>query len=209
MTLPDGIKRTSIGDRSVLATSGAPVGSEPVQDGWRAWEPDRSKVSAMIELGMNAAPQPGETVLYLGAAAGTTASHVVDVTEPVYAIEFAPRPARELVNVAEDRERLIPLLKDARRPKTYAHIIEADIDLVIQDVATRGQAAVAKANRRFLADDGRLVLAVKARSEDVTAAPAAIYEQVREGLRDAYDIVDEEPLDRYHNDHLGIVATPT
>jgi len=36
----------------------------------------------------------GETVLYLGAASGTTVSHVADFAGPTYAVEFAPRPAR-------------------------------------------------------------------------------------------------------------------
>lgn len=208
MSLPAGITRISINGQERLATQGKPIGSEPVKDGWRAWDPSRSKVSAMIEVGLDAAPHPDETVLYLGAGAGTTASHIADVTGPVYAIEFAPRPARELVAVADHRARLLPLLKDVRHPETYAHIVEAEIDLIVQDVATRGQANVALANRRFLAPDGRLVMAIKARSEEVTAAPDEVYETAVATLDAKYNVQDQARLDPYHDDHLGLIATP-
>jgi len=150
----------------------------------------------------------GETVLYLGAASGTTVSHVADFAGPTYAVEFAARPVRDLLDAAESRPRLFPLLKDARKPETYAHVVESDVDVIVQDVATRGQARVALENRRFLADDGRLLLAVKARSEDVTREPAAVFADVREELSGGYEILETERLEAYHADHLGIVARP-
>ena len=159
-------------------------------------------------MGVETGLTGGETVLYLGAAAGTTVSHVADFAGPTYAVEFAPRPARELVAAAEPRERLFPLLKDARRPTTYAHVVESNVDVVIQDVATRGQATVANRNAAFLADDGRLVLAIKARSEDVTADPETVYADVLAELETTYEVLETTPLDRFHADHLGVVATP-
>ena len=45
-------------------------------------------------------------VLYLGAAAGTTVSHVSDIVGPegnVYAVEFSHRPGRDLINMAKFR----------------------------------------------------------------------------------------------------------
>lgn len=206
--LPAGIERRSFEGRSRLATRGEPVYGEPTADGWRAWDPNRSKLGAMIELGMDHGLVGGETTLYLGAAAGTTVSHVADFAGPTYAVEFAPRPARDLLAAAESRERLIPLLKDARRPETYAHVVECDLDLIVQDVATRGQATVAVRNARFLAADGRLLLAVKARSEDVTEKPEAVFERALDRLRDRYEILGTERLDPYHEDHLGVIATP-
>ena len=59
---------------------------------------------------------------------------------------------------------------------------------VIQDVATRGQAEVALRNRQFLADDGRLLAAIKARSEDVTADPEAVFESVLDDIEDDADL---------------------
>ncbi|MDR9381668.1 MAG: fibrillarin-like rRNA/tRNA 2'-O-methyltransferase, partial [Natronomonas sp.] len=145
--------------------------------------------------------------LYLGAAAGTTVSHVADFAGPTYAVEFAPRPARELVAAAEPRERLFPLLKDARKPETYAHVVEP-VDAIVQDVATRGQAKVALANRRFLEDDGRLLLAVKPRSEDVVQDPSEVRAEVVETLEACYEILETRSLEPFHGDHFGIVATP-
>ncbi len=206
--LPAGVeRRTFDGDRR-LATRGTPVYGEPTDGEWRAWDPERSKLGGMLELGVDTGLRGGEAVLYLGAASGTTVGHVADFAGPTYAVEFAPRPVRDLLEVAASRPRLFPLLADARRPDTYAGVVESDVDVVVQDVATRGQADVALANARFLADDGRLLLAVKARSEDVTAEPAAVFDRVSDRLREKYELLETRRLDRYHEDHLGVVATP-
>ena len=206
--LPDSVERREIDGETRLATRGEPVYGEPTDGEWRAWEPNRSKLGAMLELGVDTGLEGGETVLYLGAASGTTVSHVADFAGPTYAVEFAARPARDLLSAAESRPRLFPLLKDARKPETYAHVVESGVDALIQDVATRGQAQVALRNRQFLAPDGRLILAVKARSEDVTADPEDVFSDVQADLEDGYEVLETTPLDRYHDDHLGIVARP-
>jgi len=205
--LPTGVERRRIEGTERLATRGAPVYGEPTGDGWRAWDPHRSKLGAMLELGMETGLAGNETVLYLGAAAGTTVSHVADFAGPTYAVEFAARPMRELVAAAEDRQRLFPLLKDARKPETYAHVVEP-VDVVVQDVATRGQADVALANRQFLDSDGRLLVAIKARSEDVTGDPEAVFGEVVEELSEGYEVLERQPLTPYHDDHLGVIARP-
>jgi fibrillarin-like pre-rRNA processing protein len=208
VVLPDGVERREIAGETRLATRGPAVYGEPTAGGWRAWDPERSKLGGMFELGLDTGLTGGETVLYLGAASGTTVSHVADFAGPTYAVEFAPRPARDLLDAAEPRDRLFPLLKDARKPETYAHVVEADVDALVQDVATRGQATVAARNARFLAEDGRLLLAVKARSEDATADPGEVFEAALDELRESYEILETRRLDRYHEDHLGVVATP-
>ncbi|ELZ85063.1 fibrillarin [Haloferax elongans ATCC BAA-1513] len=207
--LPAGVERRTYDGRERLATQGEPVYGEPTDsDGWRAWDAGRSKLGAMLELDMDTGLDGGETVLYLGAASGTTVSHVADFAGPTYAVEFAPRPVRDLVGVAEDRDNLFPLLKDARDPSSYAHVVEADVDCLVMDVATRGQATVAIRNKQFLADDGRLLMAVKARSEDVTAEPDDVFDDVVSDLEAEYEILETAQLDRFHADHLGIVAQP-
>ena len=206
--LPAGVERRDFGGIERLATRGEPVYGEPTDGEWRAWDPSRSKLGAVLELEMETGLDGGDTVLYLGAASGTTVSHVADFAGPTYAVEFAPRPARDLLSAAESRPRLFPLLADARKPETYAHVVEADVDAIVQDVATRGQARVALENRRFLADDGRLLLAVKARSEDVTRDPDDVFADVEAELEEAYEILERRRLDDYHTDHLGIVASP-
>ena len=208
MSLPDGVERRDIAGASGLATRGEPVYGEPTSDGWRRWNPNRSKLGAMLELGMDTGLTAGDSVLYLGAANGTTVSHVADFAGPTYAVEFAPRSARDLVDVAEARSNLFPLLKDARDPDTYSHVVENEVAAIVQDVATRGQARVAAENERFLADDGRLIVAVKARSEDVTSTPDAVFGRVRAELEESYEVLESRRLDEYHLDHLGIVSRP-
>ncbi|PSP96095.1 fibrillin [Halobacteriales archaeon QS_1_68_44] len=207
MSLPDGVQRRTVDDSEGLATRGEPVYGEPTDGEWRRWDPRRSKLGAMLETGMKTGLAGGETVLYLGAAAGTTVSHVADFAGPTYAVEFAARPTRDLLSAAEPRGNLFPLLKDARKPETYAHVVEP-VDAIVQDVATRGQAAVALANRRFLREDGRLLLSVKTRSEDVTGDPEAVFEAVLDELEAEYDVLETRSLEPFHDDHFAVVATP-
>jgi fibrillarin-like pre-rRNA processing protein len=208
MSLPDGVERRRFEGEERLATRGPPVYGEPTDGEWRAWDARRSKLGAMLEKGVETGLDGDDRVLYLGAASGTTVSHVADFAGPTYAVEFAARPARDLLDVAAERKRLFPLLKDARKPRSYAHVVESDLDALIQDVATRGQARVALENRQFLADDGRLVAAIKARSEDVTAEPSDVFEDVLAELDDGYEILATERLEPFHDDHLAVVAKP-
>jgi fibrillarin-like pre-rRNA processing protein len=207
MKLPAGVQRRSFDGAEALATRGEPVYGEPTEGEWRRWDPRRSKLGAMLDRDLDTGLEGGETVLYLGAAAGTTVSHVADFAGPTYAVEFAARPARDLLDAADSRPNLFPLLKDARKPETYAHVVEP-VDVIVQDVATRGQATVALANRRFLAPDGRLLLSVKARSEDVTADPDAVFDRVLEELSDGYEVLTTRSLASLHDDHLAVVARP-
>ena len=51
---------------------------------YRVWNPFRSKLAAAILGGVdNIYMQPGSKVLYLGAASGTTVSHVSDIVGSV------------------------------------------------------------------------------------------------------------------------------
>jgi len=207
MTLPDGVEYHTFKGKEALATRGEPVYGEQTDGEWRQWESSRSKLGAMLAKEIETGLAGGDTVLYLGAAAGTTVSHVADFAGPTYAVEFAPRPMRDLLSAAESRQNLFPLLKDARKPTSYAHIVEP-VDAIIQDVATRGQASVAVDNRQFLHDDGYLVAAIKARSEDVTRAPEDVFEEVLDELETAYELLHTERLEPFHDDHLGVVARP-
>jgi fibrillarin-like pre-rRNA processing protein len=101
---------------------------------------------------------------------------------------------------------LFPLLADARKPKEYAGVVESNLDCIVQDVATRGQADVANRNAQFLGEDGLLLAAVKARSEDVVAEPAQLFEEVTATLEKKYEVLETVRLDPYHEDHLGVVA---
>ncbi len=51
---------------------------------YRVWNPFRSKLAAAILGGVEKIHiKPGAKVLYLGAASGTTVSHVADIVGPV------------------------------------------------------------------------------------------------------------------------------
>ena len=136
-----------IGDVLVSRGEGG-VYNERMLSGARVWDPYRSKLSALYHAGTGIELDPLWRVLYLGAANGTTVSHVADYTEVVYAVEFAPRPMQDLIEVARRRRNVIPIMADATRPGTYAPLVEA-VDLIYQDVAQPGQAAIAIRNSVF------------------------------------------------------------
>jgi len=94
---------------------------------YRVWNPYRSKIAAAIIGGVNDIYiQPGSKVLYLGAASGTTVSHVSDIVGPegvVYAVEFSPRSGRDLVNMSKKRTNIVPIVADARKPWEYRMLV--------------------------------------------------------------------------------------
>jgi len=112
-----GEKRISIESASTNADSPA----EKVE--YRVWNPFRSKLAAGILGGLDDIHiAPGKKVLYLGAASGTSVSHVADVVGPegtVYAVEFSHRSGRDLINMAKKRTNVIPIIEDARHPNKY------------------------------------------------------------------------------------------
>ncbi|MBA0587221.1 hypothetical protein Gorai_000353, partial [Gossypium raimondii] len=105
---------------------------------YRVWNPFRSKLAAAVLGGVdNIWIKPGAKVLYLGAASGTTVSHVSDVVGPngvVYAVEFSHRSGRDLVNMAKKRTNVIPIIEDARHPAKYRMLVGM-VDVIFSDVA--------------------------------------------------------------------------
>ena len=64
------------------------TGADKIED--RVWNPFRSKLAAAILGGVDQIHMPpGSKVLYLGAASGTTVSHVSDVVGPVSSCFFS------------------------------------------------------------------------------------------------------------------------
>lgn len=182
------------------------VYGERTLDGYRVWDPYRSKFAALYTLGGGVELTPEMRVLYLGAANGTTVSHVADYVETVYAVEFAPRPMQDLLEVARRRRNIVPIMADANRPDEYAPFMEA-VDLLYQDVAQPNQVEIAEKNLPFLKTGGHLVLMLKTRSVDVRQDPAEVLAGARAGLERRLDIVDARWLDPYHHDHAAIVCT--
>jgi fibrillarin-like pre-rRNA processing protein len=195
-----------IGDVLVSRGEGG-VYNERMLGGTRIWEPYRSKLAALYHVGKGVELESSLRVLYLGAANGTTVSHVADYTEAVYAVEFAPRPMQDLIEVALRRKNVIPIMADATRPETYAPLVET-VDLVYQDVAQPDQAAIAIRNCVFLKPDGYLILMLKTRSVDVRKDPGLVFDETIAALKEAGFIVQETVwLAPYHQDHAAIVCT--
>lgn len=109
---------------------------------YRVWNPFRSKLAAAILGGVDEIwIKPGARVLYLGAASGTTVSHVSDIVGPtgvVYAVEFSHRSGRDLVNMAKKRTNVIPIIEDARHPAKYRMLVGM-VDVIFSDVAQPDQ----------------------------------------------------------------------
>jgi len=182
------------------------VYNERILGGARVWDPHRSKMSALYHVGTGVELTPGMRVLYLGAANGTTVSHVADYVDVVYAVEFAPRPMQDLLEVSRRRRNVIPIMADAARPEQYAPLVEA-VDLLYQDVAQPEQASIALRNCSFLKTGGFLVLMLKTRSVDVRKEPAVIFQDTLDVLLSARLIVLECVwLAPFHHDHAAIVC---
>lgn len=174
---------------------------------YRVWDQYRSKCAAAIMNGLETLPiQMGHKVLYLGAASGTTASHVSDIVGEkghVYCVEFAARSIRDLVeNVCAYRMNMSPILADARLPEQYAMLVEKVEDIYC-DVAQPEQARILADNAdKFLKPEGWIMLAIKAQSIDVTKEPSEVYEQEINTLRSRRfriaQIVHLEPFDKAH-----------
>jgi len=175
---------------------------------YRVWDAFRSKLAGAILKGLKAVPiLPGHRVLYLGAASGTTPSHISDIVGEeghVYAVEFAQRSQRDLItNVVAHRSNMSPFLADARMPQKYGMFIPGKLDDIYCDIAQPEQAKVLADNADVLLKNGGWVmLAVKAQSIDVTKPPAEIYEQEAKVLEKrgfhVEQVVDLEPYDIAH-----------
>lgn len=194
-----------IGDVLVSKGEGG-VYRERMLGGSRVWDPYRSKLSALYHVGAGIELTSGMRVLYLGAANGTTVSHVADYVDVVYAVEFAPRPMQDLLEVCRRRRNIIPIMADAARPEQYAPLVEA-VDLLYQDVAQPDQASIMLRNGVFLKTGGTVILMLKTRSVDVRKEPAEVFQDTIDSLTSAGLIVKEsEWLAPFHADHAAIVC---
>jgi fibrillarin-like pre-rRNA processing protein len=175
----------------------------------RNWDYTRSKLGAAIalkisQLGINDA----STVLYLGASHGFTPSFVSDMVGKegfVFCLDFAPRVVRDLYALCETRNNMAPIIGDANKPETYEHLIPK-VDVVFMDIAQRNQVDIFLKNLKFLKKGGFGLLALKARSVDVTKKPKRVFKDARAELEKHITIVDYRELDPYEKDHCFFVC---
>ncbi len=171
---------------------------------YREWNPMRSKPAAAIMKGLKNFPlKKGMKVLYLGAASGATISFFSDIVGEngiIYGVEISERSLRDLNDVAERRGNVVPIIADARKPEEYSWVEKCDI--VFEDVASDDQPEIMIRNAdQFLKPNGFGMLALKARSIDVTANPTKIYKIVETKLKEKFEILEKIILDPYEKDH--------
>jgi fibrillarin-like pre-rRNA processing protein len=207
------------GRRTILMTKNLVPGKtvyeeKLVQEGnveYREWNALRSKLAAAIlkdirEIGI----KKGDVVLYLGAAYGTTVSHVSDIVGEsgfVFALDFAPRVMRSLVFLCEERKNIAPLLFDANQPQQYKDNVPKDVDVVYMDVAQRNQTEIFLKNvEMYLKKGGYGLLALKARSVNVAENPRTVFEKVKNELQRKMKIIDYKLLDPFEKDHCMFIC---
>jgi len=176
---------------------------------YRVWNPFRSKICAAIVRGIgNIYMKTGAKVLYIGAASGTTVSHVADLVGPtgcVYAVEFSKRSGRDLVNMAKKRTNVIPIIEDARHPQKYRMLMPM-VDVIFADVAQPDQARILGLNAAyFVKNRGHFVISVKASCVDSTKAPELVYASEIEQLKEQkFRPVERLSLEPYERDHIVV-----
>jgi len=177
---------------------------------FRSWNPHRSKLAAAILNGLNVKIKPNSKILYLGAATGTTVSHISDIVKDsiVYSVENSPVAVKHLIELSEKRKNIIPILGDANHPDRYSSIV-SPVDLIYQDISQRNQAEIFILNvNRYLKKNGTGILMVKARSIDVSLKPKEAYSIVCSKLKNkGLKIKENIDLTPYEKDHAAIIIS--
>ncbi|KAI5172545.1 rRNA 2'-O-methyltransferase fibrillarin [Nematocida sp. LUAm3] len=193
------------GEKRILA------GADDQKVEYRAWNPFRSKIAAGILGGIeNLYIKPGSKVLYLGAASGTSVSHVSDIVGQegaVYAVEFSHRSGRDLLSLAKKRTNIIPIIEDARLPQKYRMLVPM-VDVVFADVAQPDQARILGLNAKyFLKEGGGVVISIKANCIDSVKAPSEVFANEIDILR-KLEIKPKEQvtLEPYERDHAIVIG---
>ena len=176
---------------------------------YREWSYRRSKLAAYLKLDGDCSPIKADSkILYLGAASGTTASHISDIVVEgiLYCVEFSLRSFRDLVLSCDGRPNMHPILGDATRPEEYQFAI-GPVDIVYQDVAQKNQLDILLTNmNRFQAKYG--MLAIKARSENVSTPPLRVFAEMnRKATAAGFHVMDSLNLDPFEKDHAMMVIS--
>lgn len=205
----DGLFNTEKGKRKVLLTKNFTPGIKYFdedlyeQGSYREFSPRRSKLAAAVVKGLSQwLFRKDSVVLYLGASHGYTVSFLSDICAEgiIFALDSAPRVVRDLVFVCEQRSNIAPILADANKPETYLHRI-AQPDIVYQDVAQKNQVEIFLKNMQLLKQGGFGMVAIKARSIDITKKPEVIFKQARAELEKHTIVADYRILHPFEKDH--------
>ncbi|KAL7418682.1 Small subunit processome complex component [Cryptotrichosporon argae] len=198
------------GEKRVTVAAPNEAGEEEKVE-YRVWNPFRSKLAAGILGGLdNIYIRPGAKVLYLGAASGSSVSHVSDIAGPegvVYAVEFSHRSGRDLIGMAKKRTNVIPIVEDARHPQKYRMLVQM-VDVIFADVAQPDQARIIALNaHHFLKEGGAIVISIKANCIDSTAPAAQVFaSEVNNMRKEGIKPKEQLTLEPYERDHAIVVG---
>lgn len=188
---------------------------------YRRWDPTRSKLAAAILRTKRdkslLLPEPGSTVLYLGAGHGTSISHLHDhlcgadndLNGRIVAVDLAPRCLRDLTYLARSRTGLVPILGDARKHTSWGVLVPHPVNWLFQDVAQSGQVEIfVTACRRFLNLGGLGLLSLKAASERWTGeGEHVLFNKVATQLTESgFEVEERIKLTGYEDNHVLFVT---
>ncbi len=180
---------------------------------YRTWDAFKSKLAACIQSGMNDIPQLEDLrVLYLGAATGTTVSHVSDIIGSnkgrILALEFSAKAARRLIQLAKTRSNIIPVVADARHPGEYATIVHA-VDFIFQDISQVNQAQIFIDNAKaFLKPGGKAIFIIKAASIDTTKTVELVTEEVVDQVMKAgFTVETLADISKFEKEHRALLIS--
>lgn len=208
------LARTRSSDRTELFTESVgdppPVYGERWVDAdrraYRSFEPGRSKLSAgIVHDWAGPLPREGEQWLYLGAASGTTASHVADLVGPsgrVYALERSPRPFARLLSLAERWPNVLPILADARGPREYSPLVPP-VHGLYADIAQPDQVEIVRRNAELflIGPEAAVVLALKTASMGRDQDAAGHLATAEQELTKSVELSPSVRLDPFHKGH--------
>ena len=180
---------------------------------YREWMPSHSKPAAAIKSGIRVFPLEKEmSLLYLGAASGTTVSAFSDIVGKegiIYAVEISEKPFHNLMKISERRGNIICILNDARLPERYENVVIDKVDCVYEDIADPDQIKILIRNcEKFLKPKGYAIIAIKSQSIDSVKPPKEIYKECLGELKNHFEILDKVELDPFQKNHLFIIMKP-
>lgn len=197
-------KGTSVYDEELIDMDGVE---------YRSFTPRRSKLAATIKKGIGpSAIRDGLNMLYLGAANGTTVSHISDLMPDgkIFAVEISPRSFRDLLALSGKRKNVFPILADASDPAGYRYMASR-VDVIYQDISQRNQVEIFLKNAAmFLKPRGFAYLMLKANCIDSARPPRKTYATVRKELIGAgFTVKNAVELAPYQRDHMAFIIQKT
>ncbi len=172
-------------------------------------DPRHSKLAAAVKKGLSQTGiKENSRVLYLGASHGYTPGHVSNIVGKgglVFCVENSVVVARDLVLLCKEKSNMHPLIFSADKPGDYKDRL-VGVDVVYQDVAQKNQVGIFLKNLGLVKKGGFGLLALKARSYDVSKKPGVVFKEVLKELEKETNVVDFKLLDPYEKDHAFYVV---